>query len=87
MKITLTEREYEILESISKGMTNREIAEKFCIEINTVKCHITNIYQKSGLFLDEVKEHSVMRLRIALKFLNNEFDYKIYKQRKTERII
>ena len=45
----LTPRELEILQLISKGMDNNEIAEKLVVEICTVKTFINRIYCKLGL--------------------------------------
>jgi len=45
-KITLSERENEILEQLSKGFSNKIIAENLIISPFTVKRHIENIYQK-----------------------------------------
>jgi DNA-binding NarL/FixJ family response regulator len=42
----LTSRELEILEILSQGHSNRKIASKFEISINTVKFHLKNIYEK-----------------------------------------
>lgn len=43
---TLTPREMEILALIAEGETNKEIAAKLFISVNTVKVHISNIFQK-----------------------------------------
>jgi LuxR family maltose regulon positive regulatory protein len=43
---SLTERETEILSLLSKGLKNREIAEKIFLSPTTIKKHIYNIYQK-----------------------------------------
>ncbi len=42
----LTDREIEVLESLSTGFTNKRIAEKLFISPFTVKRHIENIYVK-----------------------------------------
>ncbi|MGI6777016.1 MAG: helix-turn-helix transcriptional regulator [Acetivibrionales bacterium] len=43
---TLTERETEVLTLISVGMSNKEIADRLEMTVNTVKTHIKNIYGK-----------------------------------------
>lgn len=45
-KIVLSERETEILEQLSKGFSNKIIADNLIISPFTVKRHIENIYQK-----------------------------------------
>ncbi|HHW02206.1 MAG TPA: response regulator transcription factor [Thermoanaerobacterales bacterium] len=45
----LTEREMEVLQQISMGLSNREIAENLYITEKTVKNHLTNIFQKLGV--------------------------------------
>jgi DNA-binding CsgD family transcriptional regulator len=45
-KFDLTEREEEILLLISKGHTNKEIAEKMFVSVNTIKTHTKNIFIK-----------------------------------------
>ena len=42
----LSEREKEILDLLSDGYRNKEIAEKLYISIHTVKSHIYHIYEK-----------------------------------------
>jgi DNA-binding NarL/FixJ family response regulator len=42
----LTTREYEILELISRGWSNHNIASKLSISINTVKYHLKRIFAK-----------------------------------------
>jgi two-component system, NarL family, nitrate/nitrite response regulator NarL len=45
----LTPREMEIVSTIVAGYTNKDIAEKFSISEQTVKHHLTNIYDKLGV--------------------------------------
>ncbi|QLF95074.1 response regulator transcription factor [Pseudomonas sp. ABC1] len=42
----LSARESEILEWVSRGLSNREIAEQLTISRHTVECHIKRIYRK-----------------------------------------
>ena len=45
----LTPREREIVRLIAQGLTNRQIAERLVLSLNTVKTHRLNIYRKLGL--------------------------------------
>jgi len=45
----LSERELEVLNLISKGLTNQEIASRLFISLNTIKAHTRNIYSKIGV--------------------------------------
>ena len=42
----LTERELEILQLVATGVTNREVAFRLDISVNTVKVHLRNIFTK-----------------------------------------
>lgn len=42
----LTNREYEVMEHLAKGMSNRQIAEELYISEKTVKNHVSNILRK-----------------------------------------
>jgi DNA-binding CsgD family transcriptional regulator/N-acetylneuraminic acid mutarotase len=44
----LTEREKEILQMVATGVTNREVALRLSISVNTVKVHLRNVYSKLG---------------------------------------
>ena len=44
----LTQKEREILQLISKGKSNKEIASSLFVELSTVKTHINKIYSKIG---------------------------------------
>ncbi|MDR3457199.1 MAG: response regulator transcription factor [Verrucomicrobiae bacterium] len=43
---TLSERETEILAHLSKGYSNKEISERMCISLSTVRTHLRHIYEK-----------------------------------------
>jgi len=45
----LTDRELEILKLVSKGMSNKSIAEELFITLGTTKWHLSNMYSKLGV--------------------------------------
>jgi LuxR family maltose regulon positive regulatory protein len=45
----LSERELEVLQLISEGLTNPEIASRLFLSPHTVKTHAHNIYSKLGV--------------------------------------
>ena len=48
-KYHITEREFEVIKLIRRGMTNKEIGFELGISVNTVNNHIANIFQKTGV--------------------------------------
>ncbi len=46
----LTRREFDIISAIAAGHSNTEISERFSISQNTVKHHVTNIFDKVGVY-------------------------------------
>jgi two-component system nitrate/nitrite response regulator NarL len=58
----LTKRELEIVASVVAGYSNKEIAKKFVISEDTVKHHVTNIFDKLGVY---------NRLELALFAIHN----------------
>jgi DNA-binding NarL/FixJ family response regulator len=46
---TLTHRELEIAELVGRGLTNADIARQIGLQIDTVKKHLTRIYQTFGV--------------------------------------
>ncbi len=47
-QLGITPREFEILELIAQGMSNREIAAKLFVSENTVKTHSSRVLDKLG---------------------------------------
>jgi DNA-binding NarL/FixJ family response regulator len=45
----VSRREMEVMELISESMTNEEIAQKLFLSAKTVKTHIRNIFEKTGI--------------------------------------
>lgn len=42
----LSKREYEVLKEISKGLSNKEIADQLCVSESTIKSHVSNLLVK-----------------------------------------
>ena len=47
-RFRLTQREMVVLHAVASGRANEEIARQFCISEQTVKHHVTNIFNKTG---------------------------------------
>lgn len=45
-KLNLTTREYEVLQLLSQGHSNAEIAENLFLSLSTVKTHVSNLFDK-----------------------------------------
>ena len=45
-KLGISVREYDVLEQMSQGLSNQEIADVLFISLNTVKTHAANLYMK-----------------------------------------
>ncbi len=45
-KLGLSQREMEVLELLAEGYSNKEIGDKLFVSLNTIKTHISSIYQK-----------------------------------------
>jgi len=45
-RLGVSPRELEVLELISKGLSNQEIADQLFVSVNTVKTHTSNLFMK-----------------------------------------
>lgn len=45
-KLGISKREYEVLELISKGLSNKEIADTLFVSESTIKTHVSNLLVK-----------------------------------------
>ncbi len=61
----ITRREYEVLELIDLGLSNKEIAEKLFVSASTVKSHTSNIFAK----LDVRRRTEALRRAKELRLL------------------
>lgn len=66
----LTERELEVLQLITEGLTNRDIADKLVVAMSTVKWHIKQIYGK----LQVVNRDAAMARATALGLVESELE-------------
>jgi len=48
MENYLTDSEQKVLTKLTKGLTNKEIADTLFISTHTVKAHLESIYEKLG---------------------------------------
>ena len=44
--LDISKREYEVLQEISKGLSNKEIADKLFVTESTIKTHVSNLLLK-----------------------------------------
>jgi ATP/maltotriose-dependent transcriptional regulator MalT len=42
----ISKREHEVLELMSQGLSNKEIADKLFVSTNTIKTHSSNLFMK-----------------------------------------
>ncbi len=45
-KLGLSKRELNVLQLMSEGLSNQEIAEKLFVSLNTIKTHTSNLFEK-----------------------------------------
>ena len=47
--VRLTNREHQVIDLLSEGLSNKEIATRLCIAVHTVKSHVHNVLEKLAL--------------------------------------
>lgn len=60
----ISKREYEVLELMSKGLSNQEIADKLFVSLNTIKTHSSNLFLK----LDAKRRTQAIHLKMRRSF-------------------
>lgn len=46
LKLEISKRELEVLQLMSKGLSNQEIAEQLFVSLNTIKTHVSKLFEK-----------------------------------------
>jgi DNA-binding NarL/FixJ family response regulator len=59
----LTARERDLVRAVARGLNNRQIAAEFSLSEQTVKNHLTGVYQKL---------HLTSRLQLAVHAMRND---------------
>jgi len=62
--LKLNDREYEILQLIAKGHSNKEIAKTLFLAIPTIKTHTSNLYAKLDVRSRTQAVHKAREMRI-----------------------
>lgn len=64
-KLNLTTREYEVLQLLTQGNTNAEVASKLFLSLSTVKTHVSNLFVKMNVKNRTQAVEKANRLRIT----------------------
>lgn len=64
-ELGLSKREYEVLQEISRGLSNKEIADKLFLSESTVKTHVSNLLVK----LDAQRRTQAIKIARQLNIL------------------
>lgn len=63
--LEISDRELEVLELLGQGLSNQEIANKLFISVNTVKTHLSHLYEK----LDVSRRSMAVKKARSLKLI------------------
>jgi ATP/maltotriose-dependent transcriptional regulator MalT len=64
-KLNLTTREYEVLQLLTQGYRNAEIADKLFLSLSTVKTHVSNLFVKMDVKNRTQAVEKAKRLKIT----------------------
>jgi two-component system, NarL family, response regulator LiaR len=64
-KLNLTSREYEVLQLLTQGHSNGEIAEKLFLSLSTIKTHASNLFVKMDVKSRTQAIEKAKRLKIT----------------------
>ncbi len=64
-KLSLSNREWEVLQLISRGMSNHEIADQLCLSLSTIKTHASNVFVKMDVKSRTQAIDKARRLRLT----------------------
>ncbi len=64
-KLNLSNREYEVLQLLTKGHSNAEIAENLFLSLSTIKTHVSNIFVKMDVKSRTQAIEKAKRLKIT----------------------
>jgi len=71
--LEISKREYEVLQLISKGHSNKEIAEQLFLTESTIKTHVSNLLVKLNAkrrtqAIEIAKQHQIIYNSLLLDF-------------------
>ncbi len=64
-KLNLTDREHDVLQLLTKGYTNSDIAEHLFLSVSTIKTHVSNLYVKMDVKNRTQAMEKAKRLKIT----------------------
>jgi len=64
--LNLSNREYEVLQLLAKGYSNKEISEQLFLSVSTIKTHVSNLFFKMDVKNRTQATEKAKRLKIIL---------------------
>ena len=63
-QLRISEREYEVLQLLAAGYSNKEIANRLFVSLNTIKTHLAHVYDKLDVNRRTQAVHKAKALRL-----------------------